>query len=130
MARVLRWCIGAVFVFGVAGCGGSAGPASPEQEVKGTLADFTDAVIDGENGKACAMTTDVETCLGALVLTHGFLGEGGYEAILGDDWREQLENARVEFTDADHASIPPLGSDDDPTEFVREGDRWLIVMEE
>jgi hypothetical protein len=68
--------------------------------------------------------------LGALVLAEGFLGEGGYEALLGDDWREKLEAAEVTFADDDHASIPPLNEDDDGTELVREDGEWLIVFEE
>jgi hypothetical protein len=74
--------------------------------------------------------TNPTGCLGALVLAEGFLGEGGYEALLGDDWREKLEAAEVTFADDDHASIPPLNEDDDGTELVREDGEWLIVFEE
>jgi hypothetical protein len=30
------------------------------------------------------------------------------EALLGEDWREQLENAEITFADEDHASVQPL----------------------
>jgi hypothetical protein len=117
-------------VIGVSACGGGSS-GSPEEQVKDRTVEFTQAVIDGDNGRACAMTTDVDTCLGSLVLAQGFLGEGGFEALLGDDWREQLEQAEVTFADENHASIPPLTEDEKgPTELVREDGEWLIVVEE
>lgn len=127
--RSLHWSLGAALVLAMSACGGG-GSESPEGEVKDTTADFLEAAIDGENGKACALTTDVETCLGQLVAAQGFLGEGGFEALLGEDWREQLENAEITFADAEHASVPPLSPDDEPTELVREEGEWLIVVEE
>jgi hypothetical protein len=106
------------------------GTSSPEQEVKKVAAEFLEAAIDGRNGEACALTTKVEKCLGGLVLAASFLGEGGFEAVLGDDWREQLESAEVTFADDDHATIPPIGSDNEPTELVREDGEWLLVYED
>jgi hypothetical protein len=97
--------------------------------VKRVSADFIEATIDGRNGEACALTTDAGKCLGALVLAEGFLGEGGYEALLGDDWREKLEAAEVTFADDDHATIAPI-TKDDGNELVREDGKWLIVFEE
>jgi hypothetical protein len=77
------------------------------------------------------MTTDVDTCLSGVVLAQGFLGEGGLEALIGEDWREKLDAAEVTFADENHASIPPLLSDDDEgTELVRDDGEWLIVVEE
>jgi hypothetical protein len=32
--------------------------------VKDTVAEFLEAATDGENGRACALTTDVDKCLG------------------------------------------------------------------
>ena len=84
----------------------------------------------GRNGEACALTTDPGQCVGALAVAQGFLGEGGYEALLGEDWREKLEAAEVTFADDDHATIAPLVADDSPTKLIRRGDDWLIVAEE
>lgn len=93
-------------------------------------AEFLEAVIDGRTGEACALTTDSGRCLGALALAEGFLGEGGFEVQLGDDWREKLDVVSVTFAADDHASIPPLNDEDDGTELVREDGEWLIVFEE
>ena len=112
------------------GCGGDSPSSSPEQEVKAITAQFLEAAIDGRNGEACALTTNVGECLGGLVLAEGFLGEGGFEAVLGEDWREKLDSAQVTFADDDHATVAPLTSEDDPTELVREDGEWLIVVEE
>lgn len=87
---------------GLAACGEDGGSASPEEDVKHTVSEFIEALIAGQSGKACAMTTDVETCLSGLVAAQGFLGEGGYEALLGEDWRDELENVEVTFADDDH----------------------------
>jgi hypothetical protein len=127
-----RIVVGALVLgVGVAGCGGDGGSSSPEEEVKDTVAQFLEYAIDGENGRACALTTDTETCLSGLLLAGGFLGEGGLEAVLGEDWRAQLENAEVTFADDDHASVPPLTPEEEsPTELVREDGEWLIVVEE
>jgi hypothetical protein len=59
---------------------------------------------------------------GRPLLAQRFLEEGGYEALLGDDWREKLESAQVTFADEDHASIPPLVPDEEegPAELVRQ----------
>jgi hypothetical protein len=115
----------------VRGPWGGGGSASPEDEVKDTVTEFLEAAIEGENGRACAMTTDVDECLSGLMLAEGFLGEGGLEAVLGDDWREQIENAEVTFTDDNHASLPPITPDEEgPTELVREDGEWRIVVEE
>ena len=82
-------------------------------------------------GARARMTTNVDECLSGLMLAQGFLGEGGFEAALGDDWREQLENAEVTFADDNHASVPPLTPDEEgPTELVREDGEWRIVVEE
>jgi hypothetical protein len=105
--RSLSWLLLAVLVVFVSACGGGSG-SSPEDEVKDTVTEFLEAAIDGENGRACAMTTDVNECLSGLVLAEGFLGEGGLEAVLGDDWREQIENAEVTF----HRRQPRLPSAD------------------
>ena len=112
----------------LAGCGG--GSSSPEEDTKAVVTDFLEALIDDRNGEACALTTDPGECIGALALAKGFVGEGGFEALLGDDWREELDAADVTFTDDDHATIAPLAADDDPTELVREDGEWLIVYEE
>jgi hypothetical protein len=131
VSRPIPCLLGAALVLVISACGGGSGSSSPEDDVKEVSADFIEALIDGENGRACAMTTDPETCLGGLVLAQGFLGEGGFEALLGDDWRENLENAEVTFADDDHASVPPLTPDEEgPTELVREDGEWLIVVEE
>jgi hypothetical protein len=114
----------------VASCGGGDSAGSPEDEIKDTAAEFWEAVIDGRNGEACALTTDPGKCIGSLALAQGFLGEGGFEALIDEDWREALEAAEVEFADDDHATIPPFSPDDDPTQFVREDGLWLIVFEE
>jgi hypothetical protein len=114
----------------VAGCGGGDGAGSAEDEIKDTTAEFLEAVIDGRNGEACALTTDPGQCVGQLALAQGFLGEGGFEALLGEDWRDELDAAEVEFADEDHATIPPLSPDDDPTTLVQRDGRWLIVVEE
>jgi hypothetical protein len=128
VTRPLLCLLGAVLVLAVSACGGG-GSASPEGEVKDTVTEFLEAAIDGDNGRA--MTTDVDECLGGLVLAQGFLGEGGFEAVLGDDWREQIENAEVTFADEDHASVPPITPDEEgPTELVRQDGEWLIVVEE
>jgi hypothetical protein len=112
-----------------AGCGGGGGGSS-EDEVKDATAGFLGALIDGRNEQACASTTDPEECLGSLVLAQAFLGEGGYEALLGEDWRENLEAAEVTFADENHASVPPLTPDEGPTELAQEDGEWLIVVEE
>jgi hypothetical protein len=113
------------------GCGGGGSSSSPEEEVKAVTAEFLEAAIDGRNGEACALTTDPSECLGALVLAAGFLGEGGLEATLGEDWRERLEAAEVTFADDDHATIAPFGEDEEePSPLVREDGEWLIVFEE
>jgi hypothetical protein len=135
LALVARLTAGVLLVLAglalAAGCGGGGGGGSAEDEVKDTVADYLEAIIDGRNGEACAMTTDPEECVGALALAQGFLGEGGFEALLGEDWRERLEAAEVTFADDDHATLPPLSPEDEsPTELVREDDRWLIVVEE
>ncbi len=91
---------------------------------------FLEAMIDDRTGEACALTTDAGECLGALVLAQGFVGEGGFEALLGDDWREELEAADVTFADDDHASLAPISEDDEGTELVREDGDWLIVFDE
>ena len=98
--------------------------------MKQVAADFLEAAIDGRNGEACALTTDSGGCLGALAVAAGFLGEAGFEAQLGDGWRERLDATTVTFTDDDHASIPPLNDDDDGTELVRQDGEWRIVFEE
>jgi hypothetical protein len=122
-------CLAVVLALGASACGG--GSESPEAEVKDTVTEFLEAAIEGQNGRACAMTTDVDECLSGLVLAQGFLGEGGFEAVLGEDWRDELANAEVTFADDDHASVPPLTPDEEvPTELVRENGRWLIVIEE
>jgi hypothetical protein len=113
----------------LAGCGGSSS-GSPEEEVKDLYVDFVEALIDEETGDACAMTTDVGSCLGAIAFAQGFLGESGYESILPDDWRDSIEDAEVTFSDDDHATIPPLTEDEEPTEFVREEGEWKLVMED
>lgn len=97
--------------------------------MRGTVEGFIDDVIAGDNGKACAATTDKRSCLATLLLAQEFLGDDGYEAVLGDGWRQSLGEATVTFTDDAHASMPPLPSDDEPTELVRQEGRWLIVFE-
>jgi hypothetical protein len=112
----------------VAACGGSGG--SPEEEVKDVYVDFVEALADEETGDACALTTDVGSCLGAMALAQGFLGESDFESILPDDWREQIDDAEVTFTDDDHATIPPLPGDEEATDFVRVDGDWKLVMED
>lgn len=114
----------------LAGCGRAGGSSSPEEDAKAVVTDFLEAVIDDRNGEACALTTDPGECIGALALAKGFVGEGGFEALLGDDWREELDAADVTFTDDDHLTIAPLTAEDDPTKLVREDGEWLIVYEE
>jgi hypothetical protein len=109
-------------------CGGG-GSSSPEQEVKDVTADFLEAMIDGRNGEACALTTNVDECLRALVLARRFLGEGGMEELIGDDWQEKVDSAEVTFADDNHATFPPLWQDK-PTELVREDGEWLLLFEE
>jgi hypothetical protein len=115
----------------VAGCGGGGGgdSGSSEDEVKDVTTDYLEAILAEENGRACALTTSPQDCLGQLALAQGFLGEGGFEALLPEDWRDRLDEAEVTFADDDHATIGALSSDDDPTELVREEGRWLIVVE-
>jgi hypothetical protein len=110
-------------------CGGGSS-SSPEADVKQVAADFIEATIDGRNGVACALTTDPGKCLGALALAAGFVGEGGFAALLGNDWRENLDAAVVTFADDDHASVPPLSDKDEGTELIRKDGEWLIVFEE
>jgi hypothetical protein len=65
------------------------------------------------------------------VLAGGLLGEGGFEAALGDDWRKRLEAAEVTFADDDHATIAPFTeNEEEGSQLVREDDEWLIVFEE
>ena len=92
--------------------------------------DFVEAIIEERNGEACALTTNVEECLTGLIFAAGFLGEGGLEAILGDNWREELEEADVTFTDDAHATVAPILNEDEPTMLVRQDGKWLIVVEE
>ena len=100
--------------------------------MKAVSADFLQAAIDERNGEACALTTDPGKCLGALALAKRFLGEGGYEALLGEDWRERLNAASVTFADDDHATIAPFTKNDesDTNKLVREDGKWLIVVED
>ena len=76
---------------------------------------------------------------------EGFLGEGGFEELLGEDWREELENAEVTFADENHATVrfsareeSPANSSEVPSvtaytytaELVREDGEWLMIVEE
>jgi hypothetical protein len=124
--------VAATVLLVVTGCGGGdGGGGSPEEEVKRVAREFLEAVIDDRNGEACALTTEPSECLTGLVLAKGFIGEGGYEALLGDDWREELDAADVTFAGDDHATIAPFTEDDDEgTELVRQDDEWLIVSED
>jgi hypothetical protein len=129
--RFLPIVLATIVVLALASCGGGAGDAStPEEDVKAVSADFLEAVIDERNGEACALTTEPGRCLGALVLAQGFAGEGGMEALLGEDWRERLDAAQVTFADEDHATIAPFTKDKDPQDLVREDGDWLIVYKD
>jgi hypothetical protein len=123
--------LGTTVVLAVTGCGGGGGSSSPEEKVKGVSRDFLEAIIEDRNGEACALTTDPGECLTGLVLAKGFVGEGGYEALLGDDWRENLDAAEVTFADEDHATIASFTDEDDEgTELVRDDDEWLLVLDD
>lgn len=128
MQRLSLLAVAIVAVVGVTACGG--GSSSPEDDVKQVTADFLEAMIAERNGVACALTTDVGECLAALALAGGIVGEGGLEALLGEDWRERLDAADVTFADDDHATIAPLNNEDDGTDLVRKDGEWLIVFEE
>ena len=73
-------------------------------------------------------------CLAAVLALGGAAcgGESASQRLsLGEDRREQLENAEITFADEDHASVPPLTPDEEgPIELVREDDEWRIVVED
>ena len=122
-----RLAVATIAVLAFTACGGGRS-SSPEEDVKQVTGDFLEAMIDGRNGEACALTTDAGECIGGLVVAGGLVGEGGFEALLGDDWLEKLDAAEVTFADDDHASVAPLSEDDDGTELVRDDGDWLIVV--
>ena len=127
----------ATTVIGIAaaGCGGSGASSAEdtEAELQGLMVEYVEYMIDGENGRACAMTTAPEDCAGAMVLAQGFLGEGGLEALLPKDWRDRIEDTPVKVIDADTAELAAgdFGEDEEgePTRFVREDGDWLMVYE-
>ena len=92
-----------------------SGPAvgwsdSPEAKVKDLVEDYSEAIIDGDNGRAGGLPTDVESCLGRLVLAQDWVPAicaSSFEARLGEDWREKLDDVEVTFADDDTPLCPP-----------------------
>jgi hypothetical protein len=119
--------VAAMTTIPVAGCGG--GSTSREDDVKAVSIQFVEAILDERNGLACALTTNVGDCIAGLALAQGFLGEGGVEAVLGDNWRDELENADVTFHDDDRATIEPI-TGLEPIELVRQDGKWLIAYDD
>ena len=58
LSRLPRWLaiLGGVTLF-AAGCGGSRGPASPQQEVRAAWSQLRAAIASGETGKLCPLLT-------------------------------------------------------------------------
>jgi hypothetical protein len=116
-------------------CGGEDGIDMPESErvaVREASVDFAEALIAGDNERACAMTTDPDLCLEELSLAEEYLIDAEYMKLaLGENWRERLRAAAVTFSDANHATIAPImPGDGSDNELVREGNTWLTVIDE
>jgi hypothetical protein len=127
---LVRTCVCALLVTGIPAAAACGGGSSPEDEIRARAVAFVDAVNDGEDGEACAMTTDPDACQRTIALAEGFLGEDGFEALLPDDWRDQLSDAPVTFSDDRHATMAGLTGEDEPGQFVYEDGEWLIVFED
>src|SRR4051794_6663621 len=62
----------AVAVIGLAACGG---PQSDEDKIRETYKTYVDNAAAGENGIACAVTTDTSKCFEGMVMAKAFVGE-------------------------------------------------------
>jgi hypothetical protein len=127
--------LSAVLVSGVlaAGCGGGGAPQSNKGQIQDTTKTFIDALRDGDNAKACTVTTDPGGCLSDLALAQGFLGKNGsWNTLFPDGWKSKMGKAKivVHGSTATMAAFSASGQDSnsDPTKFKKVDGEWKLDM--
>jgi hypothetical protein len=86
------------------------------------------ALVDGKDAEACALTVNPEECAAVVALNRAFEPETGGPDLLPDDWRERIRSAEVTFSAEDRAQVAPIAGDDEPMQFVREDGEWRILV--
>lgn len=116
-------------------CGGDESIDMPESEkdaVREAVVSFGEALVAGDNERACALTTRADACAELLFeLEEYFIDQETFELALGEGWRERVRSAEVTFSDANHATLAPIMFDDQtPNDLVRQQGEWLVVFDE
>src|SRR4051794_26752761 len=116
-----------------AGCGGGSAQKSDTDQIRETTKTFIQALVNGDNAKACEATSDPGKCLGELALAQGFLGaNGSWKTVFPDGWEANMEKAKIAVhgNTATMAAWSASGhsSDGKPDTFKKIDGSWQLIF--